>query len=729
MNPFFAFRFEVAQSGYVQDVLMVFVAGNALDPEAFATLIDSEIGKNLVPDQLLIVVRDPIFDNTNLELKTDSTHIATLARLGNRSAVTLIAFNHRGLEAQRALISGPMARNKVELRHFQRRAISKIFADRHGFIEATSTYHFQNPSGRHTERFIRLSNILVRGAEIAFIAFCVLRFIPPGAKIAYLDTPSLYAVVAAINDHLSSFGPRESIVADNFSSYAGMVDFPFARVDEAFVLISASSSGSMASKLVSKNGFSPDRITHLLFLGKDSSGSHLVCDLLLDAKDNPEGVAQLPAVEEAGDCRMCTSGSFAVPLHGDQFDFAGPQQNPMLITKDDGPKDLKEVIDRNAGKGIFTVGMGVGIGNPRRFEISPVALLENPEFKLRFDYALRRSVPANLGHVIAADAVSIDLAKEVVAFASGVPLLVERGDIDDIPMGSKRAVMVVAAVIESGRTLLEISRDLRSIVPEAPIAYLVGFSKSTGESRRESLARNLTQTLNPYSYDYIEIERMVLPPSAGRTAWQDELDLLIDPEIQKLAGPPLRVTIQDRIKVLRRSSQAMSVDLFLTNVPGTRLMLQPGFVFWPRVHPEGHTQADVFFTIASVLQQLRANAEKVGAKQAIKSNWFQQTVLSAGNFGRFNDDVIQASILRAASPFELNYSESVDESREMSRLIRRILGAVSSPRSGAAAEFLLALATRRMTLRPTDLQEIVAMPQTGSGMIDFLLTTCAKRLL
>jgi hypothetical protein len=49
--------------------------------------------------------------------------------------------------------------------------------------------------------------------------------------------------------------------------------------------------------------------------------------------------------------------------------------------------------------------------------------------------------------------------------------------------------------------------------------------------------------------------------------------------------------------------------------------------------------------IASVLQQLTANAQKTADSSAIKSNWFQQTILAPGNFGRYNDDVIQASIL------------------------------------------------------------------------------------
>jgi hypothetical protein len=124
----------------------------------------------------------------------------------------------------------------------------------------------------------------------------------------------------------------------------------------------------------------------------------------------------------------------------------------------------------------------------------------------------------------------------------------------------------------------------------------------------------------------------------------------------------------------------MTNGLFLPNAPGGTLVLQPGFVFWPPTATAGsYLQADVFFTIGSVLQQLRANAQK-----AIKSNRFQQTIVTPGNFGRYNDD--QVSILRAAYPFEMSYADASLDSRELGRLIRRIVEASRSALGGAAAD-------------------------------------------
>jgi hypothetical protein len=728
MNSLFAYRFDMTRRASSHDVLMIFTATPELDAKALATAVETDVETNLVPDELLIVVRGPAFAATLQALQGDSQNIATLARLRDRATVTLVGYNCAGTESERTHVLGPAAARIVRFQDFRRRAITSIFNTRHGFVESTSTYHFENPSGRHTERFIRLSNILARGAEIAFIGFCALPFVPERASTAYLDTPSLYAVVAAVNEQRVSFG-AVPILSDNFSSYAGVGDYRFAQLANAFVLISASSSGSLALRLIQEQGFAANHVSHLLFLGTDRSGSNIVCDLRKDDRQNPEGVATPPAVENAQSCQMCATGSHAIKLQGDQFEFAGPQQESLLIGRNHAPASLATLMDRLAGDNLFQVGLGKTTSRqPRQFNVEPSALLAHTAFRTRLDYVLRRSLPASLDHVIAIDQWSTPFAKTIAGFMGRSASVIEREALDTIPANTQSAIVIAAAVVESGRTLLDISRDLRSIAPQAPLLYLVGFAKTTGEPRRESLDRTLTQTVNPYPYQLIEIERMVLPLSSESNAWAAELQLLINPEISILIPPALKGTIDTRIARLRKASEAMRDDLFVPNAAGRALRLQPGFVFWPDGVPaRAHSQADVFFTIASVLQQLRANAHRA-INSAIKSNWFQQTILAPENFGRFNDDIIQASILRATYPFEMNYTDAPGDSRELGRLIRRIIIASCNDRGGAAAEFLIALATQRLRLCPTDLETVLSTQPGDVSMVEFLQTVCRARL-
>lgn len=730
MNSIFSFRFEIVRNSAHYDVLLIFAATPELDPEALATVIESEVERNLVPDEIVIVVRDPVFEISRQQLEVDSQNVATLARLANRASVTLIGYDCVGKEARRVQVAGPAPKREVKFADFRRRAITSIFNTRHGFVEATATYHFENPSGRHTERFIRLSNILVRGAEIAFIGFCTLSKVPAQVTTAYLDTPSLYAVVAAINEQRSSFEGAEPILADNFSSYAGVGDYHFTQLANSCVLISASSSGSMASKLITEQGFAPAQVTHVLFLGADQSGSNIVCDLRYDSRNNAEGVANLPSVEEQEQCQICAAGSHAIKLQGDQFEFAGPQQESLLVAKKDAPAGLATLMERYAGGRLFSIGLGKPVGKqPRQFNIDPETLLAHGEFQRRLDYVLRRSLPASLGYVIAVDEASEPFANQVAGFSKTPAKMVRRVDLDGIPADSQSAIVIAGLVIESGRTLLDISRDLRSIAPSAPLLYLVGLSKSTGEPRRESLERTLVQTVNPYPYQMIEVERMILPLSSEHNPWAAELRLLIDPSITDLVPPGLRSLIGERVTRLRRSSEPMCDDIFLPNVASRTLALQPGFVFWPDGVPaRAHSQADVYITIASVLQQLRANAHR-GQRSAIRSNWFQQTILAPENFGRFNDDIIQASILRAAHPFEMNLADAAPDSRELGRLIRRIIAAAGTERGGAAAEFLLALATGRLRLRGEDLEVALSADPGNAAVVSFLHAVCRQKLI
>src|SRR5690606_3979286 len=164
---------------------MVFVAAPELDPGAFASMMEAEIEANLVPDEVAIIVREPSFTATLDELTSHSLHLSTLNRLG-RSAVILIGYDCNGVESRRHCVAGTMPTDSMTVEDVRRRGITFIFNARRGFVEANATYHFENPSGRHTERFIRLSNILARGAEIAFIGFCCLPHIDPAVTKAYL---------------------------------------------------------------------------------------------------------------------------------------------------------------------------------------------------------------------------------------------------------------------------------------------------------------------------------------------------------------------------------------------------------------------------------------------------------------------------------------------------------------------------------------------------------------
>lgn len=497
MNPFFRFRLELQREGRAFDVLLLFLSSAGFDEGAFGDILEQEVGAALRPDAVLLIVRDTSFQAVRDTLLTSAVAQVGRRRVEPTSSFELLGYGSDGEEIRREHIGGPSPEISVAFSDLRRRGVTDIFMRRGGFVESTPAFHFENPSKRHTERFIRLSNILTRGAEIGFIAFATLPFVPANATVAYVDTPAVFAVVAAINEQLSSFG-RETLLADSFGSYQGYSTYSFTRQREAVVIVSASSSVSLARKLIDEKEFEADSVVHLLFLGRSPPPPQLVCNLAADPLENPDGVDQLPLVQPSEGCSICATGSIAIKLSGDQFDISGPQPEPLLITRDHAPKDLSVKMGRLGGKRVLGLVPGAdGKQDHRLLDVCEKALLASESFKIRMDYALRRSLPAAISHIVPVGTRSNVLAQHVrdrANHAGRAAIMVDPNQLDLIVEEWNTSIVVVAASIESGRSLLDISRDLRSIAKNAPILYLVGFEKTTGLAQRGRLETTLAAT-------------------------------------------------------------------------------------------------------------------------------------------------------------------------------------------------------------------------------------------
>lgn len=727
MKPVFAFRFEKKVNKQKRDILLTFMATQDFDEQSLTDVVDEQVKGRLVPDEVIVLVREETYASTVDKFKNSPTLRVLKNRLGPDVPIFVIGYEKTGKESKLTEIAGIQKEPSVQLNEMKRRAVTEIFRKHRGFVDGNANYHFQNPSWRHTERFIRLSNILVRGAEISFIAFCALPFIPEDAIIAYIDTPALYGIVGAINDQLNTLDPNRSpILADNFGSYSGMDDYPFERVSESIAIISASTSGGMARTLHSQKGIPADRIFHVLYLGEKSEDVQVLCNLEGDEAINPNGYPKLATRTGApDDCKMCAEGSKAIPLIGDQFDIGGPQLSPIELKKDHSPTGFASFFDRLGGRGIFKVGLG-GAQNrlPRQFHIDSVALLQAQEFVKRLDYLMAQSIPGRVRHIICINENSIEWGKYAKKTCQlNKAELVKADELDNIKENTVTPVLVVADTIESGRSLQDMSRDLRSVCPHAPIIYLVGLSKNTGDQRRASLAKTLTQSDKPFRHVFLQADEVLLPASEEDNAWSKELSLLRDKSFQEVTSKDAKSFFEKRREVLETSSVPLENNLFLPKQTGEALSIQPGFVYWSENWDFTAFQSDVFYTISSVLQRLRANAENRQKREKIISNWFQQTLIAPRNFGRFNDGVVQASILRAAQPNELNFGTELDESKNMARIIIRIIESADKDRGEAASEFLMALCTGQLKLARKHLKK-VANKESQFPILNSMLKYC-----
>ena len=81
MNTIFSHRFDINRGTFARDILAVFAATPKLFPEELASLLEKEIEQNLAPDEVVIIVREPAFANTETELQRISQKAKTLIKL------------------------------------------------------------------------------------------------------------------------------------------------------------------------------------------------------------------------------------------------------------------------------------------------------------------------------------------------------------------------------------------------------------------------------------------------------------------------------------------------------------------------------------------------------------------------------------------------------------------------------------------------------------------------
>ena len=94
-------------------------------------------------------------------------------------------------------------------------------------------------------------------------------------------------------------------------------------------------------------------------------------------------------------------------------------------------------------------------------------------------------------------------------------------------------------------------------------------------------------------------------------------------------------------------------------------------------------------------------------KDGLFQTSFVKNVLDPFVFNRFNDGIIQASLLRAARNEELNYSCSKKISADMLMLLKTFLKSVDEYQGEAILEFLYALAIGKLRLSKEHYNEFI----------------------
>jgi hypothetical protein len=584
-----------------------------------------------------------------------------------------------------------------------------------GFIEAPPGVHFGKLSGRHSNKFLRASAPLLTSEACAVVAFFALAATTGKAPSRILvDTAPIIAVAFAMARMAVThkLWERQPPVK-SFSSYGGVENLPRTRPTDLF-LVSASTSGGLAEKLIGIKAVG-DAIVTLFYLesGAPEYKGIVVCNLTYKS-DGLYGYTKV-SNHQASRCPYCEAGYFLAQLEGDQFLLEKRAVKRLAVRSASQPADARKVIERLARTGCLNVTLFGSSVRSAETAIDGERFLEVDE-SLRADFVrmLRRFAPAPLDYVMLVG-ISHEAFSKLVGEA-GLETVVRAAttttSLEGLASVSGGAALVVFGCLSNHAQAREINARMRTLVPGGAVAYLSAVTVAQNRQALDELEMFLgygERGRDTFTVRFA-LNFMLPTPATFATAWEAEHKLLRRMEEEKALSPELGARLQEL------NASATSTDSLFFSGCRPKLAIARDFVYLDtKERFESISQADIFAVVSNLLACVRADNQGLSAKRASgldsapgTSSVYGHALVCPTNFENYNDAVLRAAFLRAASPSELLYSVDEECSTAMFNVIVAEADAWGEGGGAALPEFLLALAARRMRLADKHLEELRA---------------------
>lgn len=641
-------------------------------------------------------------------------------------------------------------------------------------IPAPPGFHFDKLSGRFSSHFIRAETLLDSSSAIELMA---LRLLAPfdawwrdqkngsDAIGIFIDTMGVWPIAEKlIQMHSAHLGELQegdntnqrkvrSYAIESFKSYGGLENWD-AGYRLPFVLISASTSGGLAAQVEERIGrveiwtiiaLSPDARNSQPVRSKSSKDIYMLARQL-------NGASSLHGLRTyfETDLKVIPAGDETISIVGERFLNESAKPKRVRLTSDSLTKEIKQTLSDLARAGLVRIARGRFDGQSRwtiSFDYEKLFAFADERLK---EWLRNYSSPGPVAIVYpspdgaAATAVSeaaIVLAHrikyilkdllpntEITCLSSNQ--LANATNVDTVKLAASSFV-IAAPAIGNGFTFKQIAAELRRLQPTGPRLFIALAVLPESQALFTQLKSDIT--LDGDDRSYIFKWKFCIP--IGRldsaASWQDESVIL---SLLDETLPPqdlVSALVSSRVDELDGMGGLSTEHVFLSSGVGASLPLSTGFFLWPgstEIHGTEHGGA-VLLSIAALLQASRVSASTKD-QTSLKTGLFQHALLCPETFTRFNDPVIQAALLRAAYPAELNYSVSPSTSSDMARLILKWLDYADRPVGAACPEFLLAIAINKLRLCDKDLVRVLDKAVGSSiGMVKCLGEIARNRLI
>ncbi|MDP3166775.1 MAG: hypothetical protein Q8N06_15160 [Hydrogenophaga sp.] len=687
---FFSFRWRPEKPAEgADDIAVVFKVPGATDLSVLPDLLESVCLGPVVPSTVAILQfgDDGLID----ALKTASVKNA-LARFNGRMpllvftiqpapySVTLAMALEAVVPLQRELTARFMSPSG-----WISAGLATIFDPKVVLVTAPAGYAFRKPSGDRSTYFIRAELALSTSGAVSFVAFAILQRlvqgygeIPRDLRLLLVDTMNVAATAFSLREMLSLAGVRPVPQVESFHSYGGLEEVANPLPDTSLCIVSASSSMNLHRKWMREKALSARDIVTLVTFE--------------DAQDAQHALYGLPAVTRPEESPP--SSAYDIRIAGEYFfPVMEPPRKVLLTTTHHGCQELTKDFYFLRERQLFgAFRAGAESLTRRSLFIDADALLRSREFQYWVDHKVPQLLKAGTAQVIYQDDnASATLAQHVAYIATAMGCtgvtVCNAKEVDQSTVNRTAPLVCVAAVVGRGNALLSLSRDLRNYHVGARL-YLIGMQVTESMAKLSTFDRNLTHSSHKAPIDVMR-RNVFLSSGAVTDSFQQELALYLSPDV-----------LSDRKETLLRGPEG--TQLFLPSGPllENALALNVDFAFWDGEYVPAAYQAEVLGTISTILQNARTSKLRLSGQQ-LRSPLLMHVALDPENFARFNEGIIQAALLRAAQPSELDYRGDASASAYMAVLLCRVATRFDHPQM-ATLEFLAAIATKRMQLNADD---------------------------
>lgn len=599
--------------------------------------------------------------------------------------------------------------------------LANIFISNGGLVESNGiSHHYVFPSGKHSTKFLRTANVLVEKSEIDFISLNILHlFKKTEIRNIYCDTLSINVVGYSICDYLKRYGEGEDINIESFKSYDGIYSKSTRFYDDAVFLISASTSGGLVHYLKENHPeIHSENVCVLYYLPIDKNSTlaleRVMCNLQRNDKLN-YGITSYKQFKPNEKCLFCDNQSTAIKILGDSFSLDEPIVNTRNISADKyitkSLKDFVELFKYNQRTGTsLKVSFSEDTISRKKYNLyidyeNIIKNIDDKQYerhKIKIDAFIDQFVPVSLKYIIhlndrGSELLANYILKKIGLCSNNSIKIINQSELNEtlIPQNDSGSILIVGSCITNGKNLLYLSRFFRNY-NNIRLVYFIGINRISDSEKAKELKSNIKYGLyGPENSSFIEIESINCDNSNFQTPWEIELDYLkeIQQNLDKRSS-----FIDKRIITISRFSDKESKggteSIFYEDLTGNQLEIRKNSAFFnSNDYHRQITQSDVYFTISCVLNNMRNN--KV---DGLYQTNFVKNLLDPFIFNRFNDGIIQASILRAAKHEELNYSFSRKNSEDMLMLLKTFTKHRDEYQGEALLEFLYALSIGKLRL-------------------------------